>query len=310
MLNLTPLKTLTLKESSHKERHMHLSAASGLVHVGDWIYVVADDENHLAKFLVAGDEDGDLVRLFDGDLPLTYEERKAEKSDIEVLTLVPPSKRYPHGALLALGSGSKKKRKKGAVLQLTPASELEKVDIFALNDLYDFLEEKIGKLNIEGAVIVGEDIVLFQRGNKKNKINATIRMTLDDFYNGIFKETKKYKPKINVTHYDLGKIDDVPLCFTDATALPNGDIVFTAAAENTSDSYEDGKCMGSRVGVIDSKGELLFTETIDLLVKLEGVEANVVNNAVHLMLVTDADDAAVPAQLYSTVLENYSHLPS
>lgn len=54
MLDITPLKTLTLKESSHKERHMHLSAASGLVHMGDWIYVVADDENHLAKFFNCG----------------------------------------------------------------------------------------------------------------------------------------------------------------------------------------------------------------------------------------------------------------
>lgn len=135
-------------------------------------------------------------------------------------------------------------------------------------------------------------------------------MTLDDFYKSIFKETKKHKPEINVTHYDLGKIGDVPLCFTDATALPNGDIVFTAAAENTSDSYEDGKCMGSCIGVIDSKGKLLFTEAIEHLVKLEGIEANVIDNKVHLLLVTDADDAAIPAQLYSAILENYSYLVS
>ena len=82
MIQLTELKTLLLKQSAQPNRPMHLSAASGLVQVGSWLYVVADDELHLAQFSLEGDSAGDLHRCFEGDLPLDVEERKAAKPDM------------------------------------------------------------------------------------------------------------------------------------------------------------------------------------------------------------------------------------
>lgn len=306
MISLSPLKTLMLTSPSHQHRQSHFSAASGLVHIGDYLYIVADDENHLGVFLREGDEQGFLFPVFAGDLPLIAEERKAEKPDLEVLTLIPPSKKYPYGALLALGSGSKKTRERGVIVRIDDRGNLDEIEVIDLSGLYDQLKEEIGKINIEGAVIIDGDIILFQRGNKKNNVNATLRMSLTQFYKFVFSDKKsKHKPDITITHYELGDIGGVPLCFTDATALPNGVIVFSAAAENTSDAYLDGVCMGSIIGIINNDGTLHSTKTIDKLVKAEGIEAQVVDAKVHLLLVTDADDETTPAQLYSAELLGY-----
>ncbi|HSC67802.1 MAG TPA: hypothetical protein VLC79_08940 [Cellvibrio sp.] len=305
MISLTAIATLNLLKASHKHRHAHLSAASGLVQVGDFLYVIADDENHLAVFSRQPDFKGKLIELFPGDLPLSLEERKAAKADLEVLTQIPASKRHPYGALLALGSGSKETRRKGAIIALDEKNELANVELIDLEELYDEVKNKIGKLNIEGAVIIEKDIILFQRGNKKNKLNASIRIPLKDFYLSVLDTDKKSKPDIDVTPYELGEIAGVPLCFTDATALPNGAIVFTAAAENTDDAYLDGMCMGSIIGLIDAAGNLHSTHALDKTVKAEGIEATLSNGKIHLLLVTDADDATAPAQLYTAELDGY-----
>lgn len=307
MILLSPVKTLTLSSPSHKQRLPHLSAASGLVQVGNWLYVVADDENHLGLFARDGDDHGELIQVFSGGLPLELEERKAAKPDLEVLTLIPISKKYPDGALLALGSGSKEARHKGAIIPFNGRGELGDAELIDLTPLYRELKEEIGKINIEGAVIIDKDIILFQRGNKKNKLNATIRFPLKQFYQYTLAGDIKSKHKLDsiITPYELGEIGGVPLCFTDATTLPDGTIIFTAAAENTSDAYLDGQCMGSIIGVINCQSDLHCTIAIDRIIKAEGVEAQLVNNKIQLLLVTDADDATAPAQVYAAELSGY-----
>jgi hypothetical protein len=305
MIQLTELKSLLLKPGAQSNHPTHLSAASGLVQVGPWLYVVADDELHLGKFLLAGNDTGELFRCFDGNLPMDKEERKATKPDVEVLTLIPNFNNSSQQALLALGSGSKKNRDRGVIIPLDNSGNISSPpDIIDLSHFYEFLKIEIGKLNIEGAVIVQNNIMLFQRGNKKNRLNASIRLGLEDFYRAILKP--RFEPHIQITPYDLGEIDQVPLCFTDATSFPSGEIVFTASAENTSDSYLDGACMGSAIGIIDSKGGLSLLEPINKKVKLEGIEANTNGNVIELLLVTDADDAALPAKLYSATINRQS----
>ncbi len=300
MIQLTELKSLLLTRPTHPDRPAHLSAASGLVQVGPWLYVVGDDELHLAQISLEGNSAGNLHRCFEGDLPLDIEERKAAKPDIEVLTLIPQINNPSQQALLALGSGSKKNRHRSVMIPLDSNGNIsEPAEIIDLSPFYEFLKKEIGKLNIEGATIVQNDMFLFQRGNKKNKLNATIRLKLEDFYRVLLKPNKHHEPHIKITPYDLGEIDEVPLCFTDATSLPNGEIIFTASAENTSDSYLDGTCMGSAIGMLNSKGDLSLLEPINKKVKLEGVEATDNDKTIQILLVTDADDATRPAQLYS-----------
>ncbi|HCS64238.1 MAG TPA: hypothetical protein DIW64_09240 [Cellvibrio sp.] len=300
MIQLTELKSLLLETPPQADRHAHLSAASGLVQVGRWLYVVADDELHLGQFLLDGNTPGQLHRCFDGELPLELEERKAEKPDVEVLTLLPTFNNSSHPVLLALGSGSKKNRHRSALISLSQHGDISgQPTIIELEKFYDFLKKEVGKLNIEGAAITQDNIFLFQRGNKKNKLNASIRISLDDFYRLLLKPHKKHEPHIHITPYNLGEINQIPLCFTDATTLNSGEIIFTASAENTEDSYTDGACLGSAIGMINQKGELTSLEQVDKKVKLEGIEAERKDNTIELLLVTDADDAMHPAQLYS-----------
>ncbi len=304
MIYLTELKSLLLTVPSQPDRAAHLSAASGLVKVGPWLYVVADDELHLGQFSLDGNTAGSLFRCFAGELPLETEERKAEKPDVEVLTLLPQFNNSSQPALLALGSGSKKNRHRSALIPLDKGEISAPARIIDLSDFYDFLKSEIGKLNIEGATVVEDKLFLFQRGNKKNKLNASICINLEDFYRVLLEPQDYYEPRIKITPYDLGEIDQVPLCFTDATSLPTGEIIFTASAENTSDSYLDGACMGSAIGMLNKHGELNFLEPVDRLIKLEGVAVNKIDSSVEILLVSDADDARYPAQLYSALI-NY-----
>jgi hypothetical protein len=87
-------------------------------------------------------------------------------------------------------------------------------------------------------------------------------------------------------------------------ALPNGRWLFCAAAEDTSDSYADGRCLGSAVGVVDANGTVQRLDRLDAVCKVEGIAladgASV--SRVSLLLVSDADDRRVPAQLLSVTL--------
>ena len=99
------IRALDLVEPSSPGRPAHLSAASSLVRVGNFLYVVADDEHHLGVFGAAGAGAGTLLRLFEGELPESRKKRKKKKPDVEALVLLPPFAKFTHGALFALGSG-------------------------------------------------------------------------------------------------------------------------------------------------------------------------------------------------------------
>jgi len=102
MLRAHTLRTLDLAAAAAPGRPAYISAASGLICVKSFIYVIADDEHHLAVFRKDSTAPGSLFRLVDGDLPLGAKDRKKKKPDFEALALLPPFESYPHGALLAL----------------------------------------------------------------------------------------------------------------------------------------------------------------------------------------------------------------
>ena len=272
----------------------HLSAASGMATVGEFLYVVADDENHLGVFPRTGTGAGHLHRIFDGDLPHDPAARKAAKRDMEALVHLPRSTTHPHGALLALGSGSKPQRCTGVVLALDAVGAISGAPTqLDLSLFYAKLADEIGHINIEGAVVIADELRLLNRGNKKNGINACVALSLSNF---LLSSASRY-PKIGrLQPIELGKIDGVQLCFSDAAALPNGGMLFTAAAENTDDSYLDGPCAGNVIGILDKHMRLRFVEELDNKQKVEGVVANLTSTKIQLQMVTDADDATQAAQ--------------
>jgi hypothetical protein len=301
-MKVVKIRELTLQAPAGRGRPAYLSAASGLAQAGEFLYVIADDELHLGVFPIDG-APGSLLPMFAGELPIEHRERKASKPDWETLTRLPSLPGYPTGALLALASGSKPNRCSGILLPLTangaPGGTPRIID---LSDVYAALQQRLTTLNIEGAVCIGNELILLQRGNKKTADNACIRLSL-----GVLLSTDSITDPdlIQVLPMDLGAVNGIPLCFTDGTVLPDGSLIFTAIAEDTANNYDDGPCAGAAIGILDVNGRLSFLERVEPPLKIEGIEAHIDGDTIRLLLVTDADDIRIPALLLSAEIRGY-----
>ena len=302
MITLKKIRDLDVAPCAGAEM-THLSAASGLVRAGSFLYVVADDELHLGIFRTTGREPGELARLFDGTLPAPKAERKREKPDLEALTLFPPSADFPHGAMLALGSGSTQNRQRGVVLGLDAHGALKgEPRIVDLTSVFSCLST-LRELNIEGAIVCGDEMRLFQRGSKGASPNVIVRFSLPAFLAALNDTASRTIEPLAAEPIDLGGIGGVPFTFTDAAALPNGEVVFTAVAEDTADSYNDGPCGGAIIGILDRESRVRRLLRLDVPLKIEGVDARADGDTISLLLVTDADDPSIPASLFSAAMD-------
>jgi hypothetical protein len=302
-LTFHELRQLSLAAGEHPRGLTFLSAASGLVRVGDRFYVVADDELHLGVFAVGSTAPLRLVRLFEGELPAGAKKRKAVKPDLEALLALPATAESPGGTLLALGSGSRPNRCIGALLGLDergePQGAARAVD---LAPLYAGLATHVAALNIEGAFCEaeGDALVLLQRG-AGDRANAAIRFDLAQTMAWLAGRAQAPQPR-RVDSFDLGAVDGVALAFTDGAALPDGAWLFSAVAEQSDNSYDDGACRGAAIGIVDRNGTLRALHALTPTCKVEGVEASVDGDTVHLTMVTDADDPECPALLGTATL--------
>jgi len=292
------LRQLALSLATVPTRSAHLAAASGLVQVGPWLYVVADDEHQLGVFARDDDAPGTLLRLFEGELPDPAEPRKRVKPDLESLLALPPGRHWPHGALLALPSASRVHRCRAALLRLgasgMPESAARVID---MQGFFAPLRAHVSALNIEGAAIVGGAIVLFQRGNHATATNACLRFDYAAFAAGLACGRVDALAPLRIDVHDLGAIDGSPLAFSDACALMDGRIVFCAVAEDTGDPYLDGRFRGAAIGILDADGMLACLQRIDAPAKVEGIAAQVVDGGIDVLMVSDADDASVAGLL-------------
>lgn len=308
MIDVEILRPLLLKTSTPLLAMMHtsqedafISAASGLSWVGEHLYVVADDALHLGCFNAHRGGAGTTIALLPGELPLDPKTRKAQKPDFEVLT---HWREYPGasgGALFALGSGSKKNRCRCVVIPLNLNGDVAgAIHVFELATLYAHLETRVTALNIEGALFTPDEFWMFQRGNSVQGKNAIIRMPHESFQRCLQNDEETYANTIDIQiqEISLGEFNGISLGFTDATRLDNGSILFAAAAEDTEDTYHDGQCMGSVIGLMSNEGVIQWQTPINLRCKVEGIAAQTFDDqTLECLLVTDADNAAVPADL-------------
>jgi hypothetical protein len=298
MVHARKLRDLTIDAPRGRARGHYVSAASGLVRTGRHIYVAADDERELAVFPAAGDAPGRLERFLPGDLPADPDERKRAKPDIEALALLPAAPAAPGGELLALESGSKESRRGGVVWGLDDAGALagepRRLDLAAL---YTSLGSEIPDLNIEGATVTGDRLLLFQRGNGGGGVNAVIALDLRAALDAIGERTIAPAAVMEIRRHDLGTMEGVRLCFSDATALADGRVLFTAVAESGEDTYRDGNCAGAAIGLLERHGEVGWLRPLDPPAKVEGIEAHPTGREIELLMVADPDDPAAPAPL-------------
>ncbi|MBA2676760.1 hypothetical protein [Ramlibacter sp.] len=297
---LTPhrLRLLTLDPQAHPRGQAHLSSASGLVHAGGQLYIVADDEHHLAQ-LDANDPVNAplrLLRLVPGTLPADAALRKRAKPDLEALVHFPAAGTNDAGLLVAWGSGSRPQRDRAFVLDLDaheavahPAREV------STTTLYAPLRDHFGELNLEAGCVMGTRLHLFQRANAGQRLNGHIVFDADAVRAWLLAASQVQPPlPLAIGPLDLGSVDGVPLGITDAAVWPDGGWVFSAVAEDTADAYRDGPCIASVIGCGISVGQVLRCERLAGAPKVEGIAPA---GAGRLWLVTDADDPQRPSEL-------------
>lgn len=287
-MQLTHLRDLTV-EAPLPSGHEFLSAASGLVVSGERLRVIGDDAHHLALFALGDPAPGKLLRLMEGDLPGDAAQRKKVKPDFEILVALPAT---GGERLLALGSGSTPERMRGVIVDLPACEDAPRVRPVDLEPLFAALGPLVSEINVEGAVLSGDRLLLFNRGNMRSPASHVLDVPLAAVLNG---GPVDAAPRAELALPEAG---GVPLAVTDACALDDGHILLSAVAEATLDSYADGALMGAAIVELDGQFNLLGVDPLDPPVKVEGLAARATEDGVYLLCVTDADDPACAGGLY------------
>ncbi len=276
--------------TSDDDRPAHVRAASGLAFVGGRLVVIQDDTAFIAT--VAGDEVSAISlprgaggrRRFEVALG-----NKHEKLDLEACVAV-------GGALWAFGSGSTEARERVVICD-------HETRVIDASPLYARMRAELGGvLNVEGAAVVRDELWLFHRGNTgpSDPGPAIIRFELAAVASWF--DRVGVLPKVRDTDaYDLGAIDGIRLGFTDAVAIDNR-VYYLAAAEASVDAIEDGRVLGSQLGVIDGAGVRATSLVHDgAALKAEGLTFDP-NDPRRAWVAIDPDDVEQPAQLHELEL--------
>ena len=300
-LELRRLRDLDLSEPPDGGQSAHIASASGIAKRGDFVYVVGDDLLQVGVFELAGGKAGVARPVFAGDLPESPDERKREKPDLEGLTTLPPVEGESNGGLLGLGSGSNRDRDRGFFWSFAADGSLTgEPRTIELQPVYDAMRSELGgEINIEGAAVVGDRLWLFHRANKGKAPNTVAEFELGDLSRTLRDDLVVDPDELAaIRGYDLGELDGVALCFSDATALTERLVCFSASAEGE----DDGDIHGSVVGTIAEDGSVHRLRTIDPRWKVEGVHATIDTGVIDFLFVCDQDDPDTPSPLLSATM--------
>jgi hypothetical protein len=290
-MQLTHIRYLDVAEPL-ASGHEFLSAASGLAQIGDMLCVVGDDEQHLVVFTQGDEAPGRLIRLLPGDLPRKKKKRKAVKPDFEILFALPLLDEAGGKTIYAMGSGSTEQRMRGVLVNLDSGD----VVVRDLQPLFAALTPLVSEINLEGAVVRGDRLLLFNRGNMQTPETCICETALSAV-------TGNEPAQVTlVKTLALPMIDCVPLTVTDACSLDDGHILLSAVAEVTDDSYADGAILGAAIILLDAKLDVVMVEPLEQICKIEGISARRTATGAELLCVSDADDPDTPSSLYSATL--------
>jgi hypothetical protein len=300
-LELRRLRDLDLRYPPDDGLPAHVASASGVVRRGDFVYVIGDDLLQVAIFEIAAGGPGRALKVLPGDLPADGELRAERKPDLEALTALPPVEGEPHGGLLGIGSGSNPSRDRGFFCSFAADGSLDEdpreID---MHPVYEALRDEMdGEVNIEGAAVLGVRLWLLHRGNEGRERNAVAEFELEDLSRSLAGDLVVTPSELrSLRAYELGDLDGVPVCFSDATMLSDDLICFTASAEDA----ESGDIRGSVVGTIDAGGRVRRLRTIDPRWKVEGVDAAVNTGVIDFLFVCDQDDPGAPSPLLNATM--------
>jgi hypothetical protein len=234
---ITIEKTILLKD---------FPSGSSLEYFENKLYLVGDDAKNLLILDTAYHEI-DSIEIFKG---LDKRIAKVEKADFEASTIVGLGKT---AKMIIFGSGSTALRKKVAHLNINnPADTLLMLDT---SPFIDRLQPVLRVVNIEGAAMVKDMLVLANRANAGNPVNSFVITTTACVHN----------PDIatfTLTTIDLPKQKNVA-GISGLTYLDSHDVLlFTASTEATDNAYADGTIGDSYIGWIKNISNRIKSATI------------------------------------------------
>ena len=274
----------------------NLSSASGIGIHNNTIYIVGDDapwlytlDNNLT--IINKIKVSDIDTLFRGRTP------KFIKADFEGAEIISDGNTFE---IVIISSGSSRHTRDTA--HIINISSGGKQYSKTLRPLYEKIKLAVNlpvtnEINIEGIAFSEEYAYLVHRGNVSE--NLLIEINRNEFIDFI-KETRSI-PDFNIYHYFLPMLNGVSSGFSGICIKPDkSGLLFTASMEDTNDEINDGKVLGSFVGIIPfagmAKGEftasLLLNNDQLLEKKLEGISVISSNKKgeMQIMTVCDNDD--------------------
>jgi len=283
-----------------------------LNYFGDDLAVIQDDANFLALIdtrtlrvrAVPFARGHAKQRLFDDTRG-----NKAHKLDLEAC-VVGTLRGKP--ALIAFGSGSTPARERVVVTSQEQGAFTTRV--LPAGGLYTALRKRREfsgrQLNVEGAILDGERLLLVQRGNagpraELEALDAIAELSFGDVLACITGDSAHEPAVHGVTVYELGVHAGVRLTFSDACSTAGGALLYLAAAEASPDVVRDGPVAGSVLGVsTDQCARYALLEDAQGETVLDKPEGIVLDRTSPLraLVVLDRDHPERPSELCEVAL--------
>jgi hypothetical protein len=272
-----------------------LPSASALSVSGDSIYVAGDDTPVLYQLDKTFRQVGRFLLLphFAGQQRIP----KPQKPDLESM-----AEGFCDGqpCLALFGSGSLSPQRDSMYLFFPGAPD--STQVFDVNFLYQQIRESAAitadELNIEGAVIAGETLHLFNRGR-----NFVASLSWPQLLKSLYQKTNIFDLKVVISPVSLPTHQGVPMGFSGATLAPGTNwVLFTATVEDTKNWYDDGEILGSYAGglYLPESGAAEITwlapvtdhNGVGVKDKIESITClhTDVQGYLHALAVTDNDD--------------------
>ncbi len=291
------------------DRPAHVRSASGLTWLGHQLAAVSDDASFVGLVDPASGRTQPITiphspaqrRQFD-----TRRGNKADKLDLECIISV-------GGRLVAFGSDSGLAVRRQLVVI---DNETLQPRVVALPRLYKALRQPVlgrGVLNLEGAAVLGDTLVLGNRGGDLGDdavptMDAVATLPLSSLLRLLDDPNGAPLPSIEWHPLWLGYLDGKPLHLTELEAIGD-ELAFAATAEATASAYDDGQVTGSVVGRIRAvlgSYRVEWCRVIDqhdapLVAKLEGLVFDASTG--NMLATVDADDPERPSELLELAME-------
>lgn len=236
-------------------------SGSAITYYEGKFYLVGDDARNIAVLDLDYREAG-AIPLFDHP-----EKRipKAQKTDFETAVIV-DIQHQPH--LLAIGSASRKEREQVMLIPLQQSDgHLSKFDTAVFTARLG--RSGIKEVNIEGATLAGEQLILANRGNNTNPENHLI-ITGKDYW--LHQEDAPLSVLPLTLPADTnGFLGISELCYD---ALSDT-LLFTLSSEATANAYDDGAIGDSYIAWVNNISQKIKQSSVslDALINLPEADA-------------------------------------